>query len=32
LLPGHVRIRPAPSMGQKIRNFSALVKVALLGR
>ena len=32
LLPGHVRIRPAPSIGQKIRNFSALVKVALLGK
>ncbi len=32
LLPGHVRIRPAPSLAQKARNFGALVKVALLGK
>lgn len=32
LLPGHVRLRPEPTPAQKIRNFTAMVKIALLGR
>ncbi len=32
LLPGHVRLRPAPSLLHKGKNFAALLKVALLGK
>ncbi len=32
LLPGHVRLRDAPSMVQKAKNLGALAKVAMLGR
>ncbi len=32
LLPGHIRIRPNPSIVQKMRNTFALAKIALTGR
>jgi hypothetical protein len=32
LMPGHRRIRPELSKGEKLRNFLAMVKIAMTGK